>query len=189
LKAQREQGGKNQSITAIVRRRIRSGNEQEFEVWSKDIARACQKYEGFLGIRVIRPDAGSDQHVTIISFDNYENYQAWQSSDERIAWLQKVENLTDGSVSTEHVSGFDYWLGEPVAAARSWPPDYKMVVAAFIAIWPLVYFVPPWLQPILPAEPISASLVSTAILTLLMGYITLPGVTRILRTWLRDSLD
>ena len=127
--------------------------------------------------------------MTIISFDNYEHYQAWQSSDERIAWLQKVENLTDGSEATEHVSGFDYWLGEQVAAGQSWPPDFKMVIAAFIAIWPLVYFVPPLLNPILPAEPLLASLVSTAILTLLMGYITLPGVTRILRAWLRGSLD
>ena len=189
MKADEIKIDREQPITAIIHRRIASGCEKEFEAWAKEIAGVCQKYDGFLGIRVIRPQIQSEEHVTIISFDTYENYQAWHDSAERKTWIAKAEKFTLGSESTEHLTGFDYWLGKQDTARRSWPPDFKMVFAAYIAIWPLVYFVPPFLNPILPSEPLWGSLISTAVLTLLMGYLTLPAVTRIFRRWLSESLE
>lgn len=171
-------------VTAIIRRHVRKGYEDAFERWSKEIAADCQKFEGYLGTRMIHPADPTEAQVTIISFDSYPNYQAWMRSDVRDKWVQEVKSFTEGSASIEQLSGFDYWLGKEAEQGRSWPPKFKMIIAAYIAIWPLVYFVSPLLPPLMPDQPVVASLLSTAVITLLMGYISLPLVTRILRKWL-----
>lgn len=171
-------------MTSIIRRQVRSDCEQEFERWTKGIASACQKFEGYLGTRLIHPTKSSESHVTILSFDSYENYRTWMTSDVRENWLKKIENCTEGTISVEELSGFDYWMANETDKVRSWPPSFKMNIAAYLAILPLVSFVLPWLQPFMPANPVFGTLVSTAIITLLMGYISLPLVARIFRKWL-----
>lgn len=184
MKIENVDGNRVNRMTSIIRRRVRDGCESEFERWTKDIAAACRKFDGYLGTRLIHPTNSSEPHLTILSFDSYKNYQTWITSDVRKSWLEKVEDCTEGPVSVEELSGFDYWLGNEADKARSWPPSFKMIIAAYLAILPLVSYVLPWLQPFMPGNPIIAKLVSTAIVTLLMGYISLPLVTRVFRKWL-----
>ena len=91
--------------------------------------------------------------------------------------------MIEGETTREFIRGIDYWLGDDGEEGRSWPPDFRMVIIAFFAIWPLVYFVSPILVRFMPADPLLASLLSTAIITILMGYISLPLITRIARRW------
>ncbi len=171
-------------VTAIIRRRVRPGYEAEFELWSKGVAAECQKFAGYLGTRVIHPADPAEAQVTIISFDSYPNYQAWMNSEVRREWTQKVKAITKGSAAIEQFSGLDYWLGTESTQKSSWPPSFKMIVVAYIAIWPLVHFVSPLLQPYLPTNPLLASLISSAVITPLMGYLSLPLVSRIFHKWL-----
>jgi antibiotic biosynthesis monooxygenase (ABM) superfamily enzyme len=184
MKIEHVDGKREVQMTSIIRRRVRSGCEREFERWTKDIASACQKFEGYLGTRLIHPTNSSESHVTILSFDSYKNYRTWMNSQVRMDWLKKIENCTEGTFSVEELSGFDYWLGNETNRARSWPPSFRMNIAAYLAILPLVSFVLPWLQPFMPDNPLLGTLLSTAIVTLLMGYISLPLVARIFRKWL-----
>ena len=171
-------------VTSIIRRLVRNGREQDYELWSRNIASACQEFDGYLGIRIIHPASPSEEHVSIISFNNYQNYQAWLNSEVRNTWLQQVNDLTEGIESTEQITGFDYWLGKETDTGKSWLSELKMTIVAYIAIWPLIYFISPLLRPLMPSHPILASLISTAVLTLMMGYLTLPVATRIFRGWL-----
>ena len=184
MKIENVDGNREVKMTSIIRRRVRSGCEKEFERWTKDIASACQKFEGYLGTRLIHPTDSAEPYVTILSFDTYQNYRTWITSDVRKSWLKKVEECTEGKVSMEELSGFDYWLGADTDKGRSWPPSFKMNIAAYVAILPLVSFVLPTLQPLMPDNPVISTLVSTAVITLLMGYVSLPLVTRIFRKWL-----
>lgn len=184
MKIENIDGNREVKMTSIIRRRVRSGCEREFEDWTKGIAGACQKFEGYLGTRLIHPTDSSEPYVTILSFDSYQNYRTWLTSDVRKGWLQKVEGCTEGAESIEELSGFDYWLGVETDKVRSWPPSFRMNMAAYVAILPLVSFVLPALQPFMPDNPVISTLLSTAIITLLMGYISLPLVARIFRKWL-----
>lgn len=184
MKIENVDGNREVKMTSIIRRRVRSGCEREFELWTKGIAGACQKFEGYLGTRLIHPTDSSEPYVTILSFDSYQNYRTWITSDVREGWLKKVEKCTEGVESIEELSGFDYWLGVETDKARSWPPSFKMIMAAYIAILPLVSFVLPALKPFMPNHPVVSTLLSTGVITLLMGYISLPLVARIFRKWL-----
>jgi antibiotic biosynthesis monooxygenase (ABM) superfamily enzyme len=184
MKIENVDGNREVKMTSIIRRRVRAGCEHEFERWTKDIASACQKFEGYLGTRLIYPTDSSEPHVTILSFDSYQNYRTWFTSDVRKSWLEKAEKCTEGAVSIEELSGFDYWLGSESDRARSWPPSFKMNIAAYLAILPLVSFVLPTIQPFMPGNRVLGTLLSTAVITLLMGYVSLPLVARIFRRWL-----
>lgn len=174
-------------ITFIIRRRVLHERHTDLENWSKGIAEACQRFEGYLGIRIIYPENDGQEFVTILSFDNYPNFCAWADSTERKIWLDKVQDLTEGEVKSELFRGFDYWLGSENQSSRSWPPDFRMIVIAFVAIWPLVYLVVPLLAPLMPQNALLSSVISTVIITLLMGYVTLPVMTRICRRWLQQA--
>jgi len=170
-------------VTSIIRRRVREGHEADFDAWQKGISAACKAFKGYVSIRFIRPEHRGDEYVTIISFDSYKNYLAWENSPERTVWLHRVRDMMEGEETREFIRGFDYWLAHDGTESRSWPPDFRMIVIAFFAIWPLVYFVSPLLAGFMPAQPLLASLLSTAIITALMGYISLPLMTRIARRW------
>ena len=181
-----EQNG-DMPITSIIRRRVQEGHEANFEEWCRGIDAAANRFSGYQGIKLIYPEHTGDEYVTIINFDSYNHYLAWQNSPERAFWLQKVRKMTEGDVTREFIRGFDYWLGDDNETARSWPPQYRMVLIAYLAIWPLVYFVTPLLGPHMPDNPLLASLLNTAIITLLMGYISLPLIQRIALRWLQKK--
>jgi antibiotic biosynthesis monooxygenase (ABM) superfamily enzyme len=170
-------------VTSIIRRRVREGYEADFDEWQKGISSACKAFKGYVGVRFIRPEHRGNEYVTIISFDSYSHYLIWESSPERTVWLHRVRDMMEGEETREFIRGFDYWLGNDPEEGRSWPPDFRMIVIAFFAIWPLVYFVSPLLARFTPADPLLASLLSTAVITLLMGYISLPLMSRIARRW------
>lgn len=173
----------NTPVTSIIRRRIKEGCEAEFEQWSDGIGQACSRFPGHLGTHRIWPAEARGEHVTIISFDRYEHYRRWEESQERSDWLDKVLPLTEGKAVREHIEGLNYWL-MPAKKGRAWPPDARMVLVAFCAIWPIVHFVRPALAPFMPQQPLLASLASTAIISLIMGYISLPLMVKLFRRWL-----
>ena len=186
-KDKKNKEAKDIPMTSIIRHRIREGREADYAEWSKGVGKACKLFTGYTGTKYIYPAEPGEEYVTIITFDHYENYQRWQDSPERMVWLHKLRDIMEGEVSREFIRGFEYWLGSDAEEGHSWPPDFRMVFIAFVAIWPVVYFVVPAIVPFMPAEPILASLISTAVVTLLMGYVSLPLVTRIARRWLMKN--
>lgn len=174
----------NTPVTSIIRRRIREGCEADYQEWSEGISQACSRFEGHLGTQIVRPVDPRGEYVTIISFDRYENYQAWEESEERSRWLDQVRPLTEGKPSREHIEGLNYWLTPIGEQKRAWPPDFRMVLVAFFAIWPIVHFLRPLLAPYMPTHPLLASISSTAIISLVMGYVSLPLMVKLFRRWL-----
>lgn len=78
-------------VTVTVCRRVRRSHGAEYEAWLKGINKAATAFAGFLGVNVIRPsgNVGRD-YVSIFRFDSYANLRAWQDSNERRAWLDKI---------------------------------------------------------------------------------------------------
>jgi antibiotic biosynthesis monooxygenase (ABM) superfamily enzyme len=171
-------------MTSIIRHRVQVGRETDFAEWSRGISKSCKSFTGCTGTKYIYPADPGEEYVTIIGFDSYENYQRWQNSPERMKWLHGLRGIMEGEVSREFIRGFEYWIGNESDSGKTWPPDFKMVLIAYFAIWPLTHFIAPMLQPFLPTEPLLASLLSTAVVTLLMGYLSLPLISRISRRWI-----
>ena len=161
----------NAPVTAIFKRRIKEGREEDFINWSKKITSVCSTFEGYVSTKLIQPTSTDGDYVTVITFDNYRHFQAWEESDQRRELLAGMADMVAGDIVSEQFIGVYSFIGNP---AKRWPPDWCMVLVAYTAIWPLVYFVPPLLKPHLPQQPLLQSLLSTAVITVLMGYLSLP---------------
>ena len=161
----------NAPVTAIFKRKIKEGRKDEFMEWSREITAICSTFEGYVSTKLIQPPTADGDYVTVITFDNYQHFQVWEESEKRQHLLNKMMDMVAGEVVTEQFLGVYSFIGSP---GKRWPPDWRMVIVAYTAIWPLVYFIPPFLNPHLPQQPVLQSLLSTALVTALMGYVSLP---------------
>lgn len=65
------------------------------------------------------------------------------------------------------------------------PPQWKMVIASGLAVYPLILFIPPALKPVTAGLPQWIVALSTVVcITPLATFATLPAVTWILQRWL-----
>ena len=172
-----------QQVTMIVRRCLRVGTVSRFHELNKAINVEAGKFKGYLGTRMIEPANPDGEFVTIISFDSYENYCIWEKSEVRKHWLEQIEALVEGSSLSEHFSGLNHWF-DPQADGKNWPPDWRMALIAFLAIFPLAYYLPPLMAPWLPDHGFLAAVISIGIVTVLMSYISLPLMVKIFQRWL-----
>lgn len=174
----------SEQITAIVRSRVLPENFGAYRSATQELSAACSQFPGYGGTRVIEPTDVEAEWVTILSFDSYENYDRWINSSQRAQNLAVLGRLIEGEVSREQISGLDYWMAPPTKASRSWPPSWRMTAVAFLAIFPLSYFVPDLVRGLFPSQPFLGRVVAMAVVTILMSYISLPLMVRVFRRWL-----
>ncbi|MGI9288926.1 MAG: antibiotic biosynthesis monooxygenase [Pseudomonadales bacterium] len=171
-------------VTAFFRRQVVPGQEEVFLAWCNGISAASAKYEGYIGTNLINPTNNSLEYIAILKFDCFDNFRAWNDSDEHNEWLEKLEGMVVGEADWEIIEGISYWFGPSTGKKATWPPDFKMVVVAFVAIWPLVCLIRPLYEGYLPGPSLVRATVSTIIITGLMAYITLPLTSRIFNKWI-----
>ena len=186
-------------VTVIVRRTAKAGRIAEFEEWMQGIIHAAMKFEGFMGVNVIRPQDsdGPAEYVIIIRFDSYQNLAKWENSKERHEWAKKSRVVAEGEPRIERRTGLEFWFtptpttttaSTPTSlgsARPQTPPRYKMamvlvpVIALLLAtVFPLIQMATEGLHPAVRL------VVGVGIMVLLMTYVVMPAVTRLLRPWL-----
>ncbi len=172
-------------VTFVVSRIVKPSCEEAFEAWQRGIAAACLKYEGHLGVDLIRPeDHHRPEFVVILRFDSYDHLKRWVDSDERRKWLAEVDALTVGETRAEIVTGLEFWF-ELHDNPSLMPPRYKQALLTWAAITPLSIAANALLGPPLAALPlIVRSMIIAAILVILMTYVVMPRFTRLVARWL-----
>ncbi|MBD0252863.1 MAG: antibiotic biosynthesis monooxygenase [Rubrobacter sp.] len=172
-------------VTAIASRRVKSGKEEEFEEWVSGILDSVEEFPGYLGSNVVRPsDPNDDEFQILFKFDHASNLERWQESDERGAWLRRVQPL----VHEENVrvrTGLETWFTLPSRPGEPAPPRYKMAVVTWIAVFPLATAIFALTQPLLGGLPtVFRTLVFTLIMVMTMTYVVMPRMTRLFSFWL-----
>jgi uncharacterized protein len=178
--------GTGTPVTTTVSRRVKPGHEPFYEQFLKGIIAAANRFPGHLGVEVFRPETASGGEYRIVyRFDNAEHLRAWLDSDERAAWLERVEPHVIGPMRTQFVTGLETWFTLPGRPATRPPPPYKMALVTWITIFPLITFVVVVLGPLLKGVALVPSLaVTTAVTVPIMTWLAMPVVTRLLRRWL-----
>jgi antibiotic biosynthesis monooxygenase (ABM) superfamily enzyme len=171
-------------ITSIVRSRARPGLSSQLRALNQRISTVCATFPGYKGTRIIEPADPDAERVIIFSFDSYDNYSRWENSTERRACLLELQDLVEGEVAREHISGLDYWIQPEKKSGGTWPPSWRMTAVAFLAILPLSLFIPPAIKPVFVDSPLLGSVFSIAAVTIAMSYVSLPLMVRVLRKWL-----
>jgi heme-degrading monooxygenase HmoA len=100
------QGSSDGPVTVIVTRKARKGKIREFEEWMDAITHEAMKFEGHMGVNIIRPsDFANPEYVIILRFNTYENLTKWEKSEIRKEWLEKSKDVTEGEPKTEIQTG------------------------------------------------------------------------------------
>ena len=174
-------------VTVVVRHRVRSGREGDFEDWLRGICRAALPFLGHQGFQVVRPhDPLVPEYVVTFRFDTFANLERWENSDVRRGWIERLGPLTAAEAKRERHTGMEVWFAPP--AGRSAPPRWKMALVTLLAIYPLMLAANVTVAPLLADWPFPMrSLAMAALLVCLMTYGAMPFMTRLFTRWLYGS--
>ena len=93
-------------ITVIVTRIAKKDRIKEFEDWMDGIVHKSLKFEGHLGVNIIRPvEQSLPEYVIIFQLNTLDNLLKWEKSQERKDWLEKSKNVVEGEDKVQI-----YWL-------------------------------------------------------------------------------
>jgi hypothetical protein len=188
-------GSNDGPVTVIVTRKAKKGKISEFEEWMDGIVHEAMKFEGHMGVNIIRPsDPSNPEYVVIFRFNTYENLTTWEKSEIRKEWLNKSKEVAEGEPMIEKQTGLEFWFtprsgtgninGDKAPTAMP-PPRYKMAIVITGIIFVLVSILLPQIRQLTIGFPVVLStLVGVVIMVLLMTYVIMPYVTRLLGPWL-----
>jgi len=91
---------------------------------------------------MIEPSEKGGDYVTVVTLDNYQHYRHWEESHERHQLLEQTKEISAGDIRSEQFVGLYHFLGN---RDKRWPPDWRMVIIAYFAIWPDVVELQPLL--------------------------------------------
>jgi antibiotic biosynthesis monooxygenase (ABM) superfamily enzyme len=179
--------GEDRPVTTTVIRRVKPGHEAFYEQFLEGTIAAASRYPGHLGVEVFRPQsATAGEYRVVYRFDNAAHLRAWLDSDEHAAWLERAEPHAIGPVRTRFVTGLESWFTLPGQAGT--PPPYKMALATWVALFPLITAIVEITSPTFEDLPLVVRLgITTAVTVALMTWVVMPRVTRLLSGWLFDE--
>lgn len=179
-------------VTVTIARRVKPGLEAEYERWIDGVSKVAQTFPGHMGVSTLPPsDVTDGDYVIIFRYDTYEHLRAWEESDERAAWLEKLEGLVEGEARIQRVTGLEFLfpLAE-VPAATPPPSPHKMALVLIVVVFCLVTAINlifgQWLAQL---SLLARIFVLVALQVLLMTYVVMPRVTKVLKPWLYGRRD
>jgi antibiotic biosynthesis monooxygenase (ABM) superfamily enzyme len=193
---------KDGPVTVVVTRFAKRDKIREFEEWMDGIIHEAMRFEGHMGVNVIRPsDLSNPEYVIIFRFNTFENLARWENSELRREWLAKSKEVAEGEPVIEKQTGLEVWFtpprsrsGESIRSSNASstttapiapPPRYKMAIVITAIIFILVSILLPQIRQLTTGLHIHLStFLGVAIMVLLMTYVIMPFVTRLLGSWL-----
>lgn len=173
-------------VTVSVARKIKPEREADYEAWIKGVTAAAATYRGHQGVSVVRPSpATNGEYVLIYRFDSYENGRAWEESDMRKTWVEKLDGIAAGEATYKKVTGLEFWFDLPNVPVHVKPSPHKMALTMTIVVFMLVYALQATIGVVLNAYPLWFKvLVIVTLQVVLLTYIVMPRVTQLLKPWL-----
>jgi antibiotic biosynthesis monooxygenase (ABM) superfamily enzyme len=187
-------------ITVIVTRIAKKGRIKKFEDWMDGIVHESLKFEGHLGVNIVRPvEKSRPEYVIIFRFNTLDNLLKWEKSQERKDWLEKSKNVVEGEDKVQKFTGLEFWFtprslhrakheankNEDSIPTMNVPPRYKMVMVTVSILFVLLHTLIPPIRQLTESLPLLLSdLLGVTVTVLLMTYLIMPSATRLLKAWL-----
>ncbi|HEY9098018.1 MAG TPA: hypothetical protein VIN38_04030 [Thiobacillus sp.] len=172
-----------QSVTAVVTRRIVPGREPDYLAWAYEVEQVAARFPGHQGITYKLQGEDNECHA-VFRFDTVEHLLDWEESDERKHWTAKLDGIVEGEARIDRLTGLEFLFQDQLH-----PKAHKMALVLTAAIFLIVVILNPFfsfLATTMPATPEWLLLLVRVILqVLLLTYLIMPRVMRILAPWLR----
>ncbi|MEA2939599.1 MAG: uncharacterized protein QOD09_128 [Bradyrhizobium sp.] len=179
--------GESSEVTSIIQHTIKAGEQAAYEEWLREIVPVSTRAQGYRGINVIRPSAGSTEYTVVLHFDTIDNLRAWLDSEERRKLVDKVQPCLVGESRVEIKTGLEFWFAPPSPQRRARP--FKQFLVTLSVIYPLTILIPFLLHPLFERIPLLQSLyiqqflIAAAIVALII-YVIMPRYTPLIAKWL-----
>ena len=168
-------------VSIAVTFHVKQGREAEFERWAHDITVASANYPGNLGATWVRT-AGA--YHLIYRFADDAMFHDWHESAERAAFLERLQPIAT-LVTDDHLTGLETWFELPGHPSGSAPPRWKMVIATWIGVFPLLALLQWLVSPRMADLPLVLRvMLLTFVVVVLMTYLVMPRLTLLLKRWL-----
>lgn len=176
----------NSPLTVVVSRRVRKGQEAEFEQLSSQMTERASRFPGYLGATMFRPSSAEDPEYRIVfKFRDRDSLTAWETSHERTELLERIESLLLQPSEREVTSGIVTWFTLPGQNPLAPPPKWKMTIVSWLALYPAVSLVFLIFGDLLAQLPLLArTFLVTVVVMVLMSYVLMPRMTRWFAFWL-----
>ena len=180
-------------VTLIVKHRIKSGSEADYEAWLRRIVRIAGERPGHLGVDVVRgKQDGLALFTCVLRYRSTDDLQRWLDSPQRKTLIEEAAPMLADGDQTEIGAVNEFWF-TPQTDSVAKPPRWKQAVVTLCVILPLTLLVPIVWGPILRLHPfLSNYLVATFLVTVtivvLVVYLLMPAATRLFAPWLEASV-
>jgi len=178
--------GQEGQVTVSISRKVLPGREDAYESWLHGIVEAASAFPGHMGVNVLRPSAATKgRYVLIYRFDSWAHCEAWEESDARALWVEKLGGIVEGETETRKATGLEAWFDLPDVPAAKHAPQWKMALVLIGVVFVIVFPLQLIILPLVPDWPHWLKTLTIAVIqVLLMTYLVMPRVTRALRAWL-----
>ena len=106
-----EKANSNGPVTVNVKIKAKKGRIDEFEEWLDNIIHESLKFEGHMGVSIIRPpDLANPEYIVIIRFDNYQNLAKWENSGIQRKWIEKGKDVIEDEPKVAKQTGLEFWF-------------------------------------------------------------------------------
>lgn len=175
------------AATAVIRTSVEPQATARFTTWHSEITDAQRRWPGYVGSSLQAPIAGvQDEWTTLVTFDSPEHLEAWMSSDERAALLDRLEVMESRDTSTRTVqSGFSNWfdLAVPSPSGAAVPP-WKFNYLILLGLYPIVMIEILFLNPLLEWTNVAfGNLIGNVLSVALLGWPVVVLLGRSMRWW------
>lgn len=173
-----------QPIHVAITRRIKPGCEQEFQTALKEFFAHSLTQRGVRGAAMLVPPPGSSsmEYGILRSFANAAERDAFYASPLYLEWKKRVAPLTDGEPESRELHGLEAFFRQD---SPSLPPRWKMAVATYLGVLPVVMGLALTLRPFIRSwNFVFNNIVFNAFVVGLLTWVVMPSITRALHGWL-----
>lgn len=176
----------NEPIHVAIVRRVKPGREAEFKQALLDFLQASFAHGGVLGAGMVVPPPGSNsrEYGVLRTFAGEPERNAFYESALYQRWQERCKSLTEDEPVCRQLHGLEAWFRNP---SQPNPPEWKMALLTWIAVWPISMAVPAVLTPLIGARVsnvIFAGAVAAGIV-LALTWGAMPLLVRLARRWLQ----
>jgi antibiotic biosynthesis monooxygenase (ABM) superfamily enzyme len=173
-----------QPVTIMWSWTVKPGKEELFGKMMHNIHKVARTFPGHMGVTTLQSPTKQDNFETILRFDTVPHLENWLNSDIRQKMIKPLSEIAHEETVSKS-TGLETWFELPGHATAP-PPRWKMVIATFLAIYPLSLIYAYFVVPDTIDWPTAArALILPIFAPLILTYLFMPFLTqRVLKRWL-----
>ncbi|MEM9432417.1 MAG: antibiotic biosynthesis monooxygenase [Pseudomonadota bacterium] len=167
------------SVTIVVRQRVKPGCEAEYEAWLKRMTEgASAKFPGYIGVGFHKPAHPGDTYHQIFRFDSVEQLEEFERSDYRANMLAEGAKLFEADPTFERMTGLEFWFDPPKGTKVPQPSPHRMAVVMIGVVFTMILILSTIISALTPSWPQPLRLFLTVTIQVcLMTYVVMPRLT------------